>query len=1198
MRLKRLEMFGYKSFASRTVFEFGEGMTAIVGPNGSGKSNIADAIRWVMGEQSPRSLRAQSTQDMIFAGSRGRARLGMAEVLITLDNSDGWIPIPFSEVTVGRRADRSGVNEYLLNGNRVRYRDLLEILGGAGLARSNYTVISQGMVDAALSLRPEARRALFEEAAGVSPHLRKRTEALGRISETERNLDRVTDILGEMRPRAHRLRRQAERASEHALLSQDLRELQRIWYGHEWQRIRRDLADADERVKQARARLEAQRAYARKVQADRDEIDSERTTLERTLSALAAQESQLAGQQETMRRDLAVLSERERLFNEQAASLDAELASMAPRRGITERETALASHELAQLEGRHRESTDELKEVRAALAQTEKARRGLEARRLEIRQCLSTATSRVARLRARALAIETQETQLATDCAEANRRLQALGLVFAQRAAQIARLQEHEHLLGQRLAEIQGRRQQLDDQLAVVVNQIGQAREAISTVRLARDQLVARRDLLERARQDLAGYYPGVRQVLSSRSGLAGILGTVASLVTVPAELELAIEAALEARLQWVVTERWQDADAAINHLRQTGTGRATFLPLDEIRPPSPARIRANTAVVGVASELVRCDPRIAPVVELLLGRVIVVSGLDDARRLLDGQSIASLFVTLQGEVVRPSGALTGGSRRKGASLLEQEREWRLLPSRIKARDGELAEAHELLTARNHERDRHRIELGDTSRLLASAQKRHERTLEALTKELAEAHELELERDWQTARSGRAREQLDLLGQEADQVRDQLGYALSEESENTSRLVDVEVQLEAARDTKRQQRSVELETRAALTQRMVAAQRNLLESLQETASQHNAQIRAKEAQRAGLNQKLEALAEQLASTSGRLVALGSRIGELGTQITPARERVDEMDRSRSECELRRAQSLDRMQEAEVTLERITLEHDRAEDRQTSLERSVEADLGPIDLPEASAHQLRLGLGDDIVTLPTVPSLPTGLREDIRHMRARLGRLGSINPESPQDYARLLERRTFLESQAADLKGSIASLHEVIEELDSVIERSFAETVTRVDKTFRTSFNTLFNGGSARLVLTEPADMSSTGVDIVVHPPGKRAQGLALLSGGERALTGVALVIALLRANPVPFCFLDEVDATLDEVNVRRLRDLLQEQAEDTQFVVITHNRNTIEAATTIFGISMGQQGVSQSVSLSFGEASVVEAAQA
>ena len=1186
MRLKRLDLVGYKSFATRCTFEFDEGITAIVGPNGCGKSNIADAIRWVMGEHSYRTLRAKSTEDMIFAGSRQRSRLGMAEVVITLDNSDGWLPIDYSEVTVGRRAYRSGENEYLLNGNRVRYRDVLDILGVAGLARSTYTVIGQGMVDAALSLRPEARRVLFEEAAGIAPHLRKRAESLRRIEETQRNLERVNDILNELRPRANRLRRQAERAEEYLLLKQDLEELQRIFYGHQWQRLQRELARIEERLGKRQAQLESQRTYSRSFQKRLETISAQQVTEQRSLEALRDHEATLRGNTEALRRESAVISERIRLYEQQRRSLKEELRSLGSRRDVLQQEIEHATAELAEQRAAYGASRAELDAAREELAGIDDSRRAVEQERDKGQARLTQLVTTISDSRARLEQLMAQRAKLAAESREGETALAELAERLRTLEIQGKQIVEQEQALVQKQGQLQERQAELENEISATRDQTSNARETAIKIEAERDRLVARRDSLTRLRQELTGYYPGVRQVLSSGNRLGGILGTVANLMAVPEELEQAIESALGPRLQNIVTERWEDAEKAIAYLKQNRAGWATFLPRDTLRPrPALDLQKKSPEVVGVASKLVRYEERLRPVFELLLGRVVIVRDLPVARRLLRERTGASLFVTLGGETVQPTGALSGGTRRKTANLLGQEREWRELPARIEAIEARLDEVLQILSTHQDHLDELGLALGECQRQIAQLRTERDAAHDVVAQHARDVRDVRRERAWQESHIAQAKEDMGALAQGEQDLRSELAGAQQEQIALTKRLQALTQRLASEQDRGLRQRVAELETRAAVAERTVDSQRRLLESHHKNLAQLVQQIEEKHAQEAHLHDDLESLAQKAKITGARLEAIEKELADTRRRMEPVRQELARLEQSHRDTERQHAQSRERLREAELELNRAIMERDRVKDQQTALIRDIEADLGPIHLPETVSHQLRLGLGDDVVELPRVASLPPGLSDEIRQLKTRLRRLGNINPEAPNEYKQMLERRTFLQGQAGDLRGAIATIYEVIQELDAIIQRDFALTVEKADEAFRIYFRALFNGGSARLVLTDPENMTTTGVDIIAHPPGKRAQSLSLLSGGERALTAVALLFALLRGNPVPFCFLDEVDATLDEANVARFRDLLQEHSQRTQFIVITHNRRTIEAATTIYGISMGERGVSQSVSL-------------
>ncbi len=1196
MRLKRLELYGFKSFATRTVFEFGDGVAAIIGPNGSGKSNVADAIRWVMGEQSYNTLRAKTTEDMIFAGSGNRSRMGLAEVLITIDNTDSTLPLAYSEVMVGRRAYRSGENEYLLNGTQVRYRDVLDVLGGAGLARSRYTVIGQGMVDAALALRPEARRALFEEAAGVSAQLRKREEAIRRIQETERNLERVRDILHELVPRGRTLRRQAERAEEHQLLRRDLEELQRIWYGYQWQRRQRALTRVEEELAAHTGLVQAHKARADHLSATLTRTVEETSARERGVAELADAREGLRIEGDATEREAAIARERSSLIAGQRAGLLAEVRSLGSRHDVLAQEVRRALQELALQEQALAAGHTELRAAREEAATVAAARRELEAQAATVDARLSALGRALSAQRARAEQINERHSRLLTEKEEAAQAQTRLDERLARLAGQSA-------TLAARTVDAARARDQATANLAKVEQEAAAARELLEAAereqsRLERhlDALTSRLESLARLRQEMTAYHPGVRAVLSSGAGLHGILGTVVNLMTVPDPMVEAVESALGARLQNVVTETWEDAAAAIEYLKRQGGGWATFLPVDTVRARPALRVPRGQGIVGVASELVRFDERLRPVYEMLLGGVIVVDTLDTARRLLAAHTQASLLVTLEGETVQPSGALSGGTRARNSNLVFQEVEWRALPERIAAIDGDLSAAREQVTSQRSGVDELRREARTLEAECARLRKDADQAERASVAHAAEVREATRERSWRADRVSQADKELAQLAERQTALRDEQVVAEAEQEATLATSRELRSSLQSADFQETRQRLAELETRVAVGERSVQSQRVLAESHQRNLTALDEQLAAKHAQVAELDQEAAAVAATVGQSAARLAELARQMDELHERLSPAREDLARIHSRRQDAEEARSQAVERLHEAELAQGRAALERDRAQEDLLALGQDIEANLGPIELPGEATHQLRLSLGDQVVELPQVESVPVGLAEQVRQLRVRLRKLGNVNADAPQEYEQLLDRQTFLETQEADLRGAIASLHDVIAEFDDVIERDFGDTVRAVDEAFGEYFQRLFGGGSAQLVLTDPDDVSTSGVDILARPPGKRLQNLSLLSGGERALTAVALLFALLKANPVPFCCLDEVDAALDEANVQRFRSLLMEHAQSTQFVVITHNRRTIEAASTIYGISMGERGVSESLSLRLSDDATGQAA--
>jgi chromosome segregation protein len=1184
MHLKRLEMLGYKSFATRTVLVFDAGITAIVGPNGSGKSNIADAVRWVMGEQSFSNMRAKTTEDMIFAGSRNRARLGMAEVLLVFDNTSGWLPLEFAEVSVGRRAFRSGENEYLLNGNKVRYRDILDLLSGAGLARSNYTVIGQGMVDEALSLRPEARRALFEEAAGITPQLRKRDEALQRISETERNLERVHDIANELGPRVQTLQRQAERAQEHSILQQDLRELQRIWYGYQWQCLSTKLTRTEEVLKERQVQLEERRIALRYLDERQEQTILESAQLRQKVEDLVTRQAATHDKSESMRREVAVAAERLRLYASQRQALAQEIKTLRTRQEVVQGEVELSGLELTHQEADLASSQSDLVEARHEQSRSENTRREfiklVEREQASANKIIAVLSDLQSRLEQ---AVE-RRIELTNESHEGESKLFAIAHKVQDLHERVIALGEQERADEELLAAKQAERQSVEEEALRAQREVRASELERNQAQARLDSLISRRDSLTRLRHEMPGYHPGVREVLAREAGLRGLLGTVASLMSVPAQYEEAIESALGTRLQNVIVERWEDAENAIAHLKQSGAGWATFLPLDTIKTRPPARIQAESGVIGVASTLVQFEERLRPIYELILGTVLIVKDLPTARRLLNSSHGVSLFVTLGGETVQPSGALSGGTRRNNGNLLAQEREWRELPGTISEAEKILGSAVEKIEASRGQARVVQSRQIETDTLIARQRAVVETDRNNLAAQQRELKAAEADNVWQRSRLEQSQKELLALKNREEDFNIRLSAAKIEQGQITERLRNATENLAALEDSSRQ-RLAALETRVAVSQRTVHSQRILLNSHKLNLEQITTQTREKQAQDATLQRSLdEQTASQVANVD-RLHRLDGEIEALQEQLTPERDKMKEFDRTRQMLERERTNTRERLSAITLECDRASRECDHLRTEREVLRRDLEGDLGPIITLSSGAHQLQLNLGGQVVLLPMVPVMPEGLEERIRSLRNSLRRMGEVNPAAPEEFIQTSERLRFLQTQEVDLRAAIISLQQLIQELENLIEHDLRRTFKLVQRSFSDHFTSLFNGGSAELLLTEPENMSETGIDIVTRLPGKRAQNLALLSGGERALTAVALLFALLQANPVPFCILDEVDAALDEANIHRFRELLQRQAVATQFVVITHNRHTIEAASAIYGVAMGEQGVSQMISL-------------
>jgi chromosome segregation protein len=1216
MYLKRLEIQGFKTFATRTVFEFRPGITAVVGPNGSGKSNLSDAVRWVLGEQSFAALRSKRTEDLLFGGGAKRAPSGLAEVSLTIDNSDRLLTLPYGEVTITRRATRAGDNEYFINRSRVRLRDIQEAIGPLG---GSYTIINQGMVDSALTLRPEERRRLFEDAAEISAFESRKAETERKLRETDTNLDRCADMLSELEPRLRSLKRQASLARTHRELTGELRALLLRQYAQLWQAAKQARAEAEaaaERLEHELAqRRAAQSAATAELRATRDQLRA----LRERLGALHAESSALHARAEAAQRDLAVGVERQAALARRGEEFERGQREFELRHEELEHERAAVAARLAEAESRlaaQRQESTAHEQAQAERAQARRAaRRALEqAQRAEVEAVAATAEleRRGAQLSTRADQLAQEQASQATALANAQAALQA-------RDAALAQVQARLHAAGQQRSEAAAAAEHARAELETLRVERGHADEAGAQARRALLDTEARLETLGRLQREYAGTFAGVKAAMrwaeaQGRSGFA----LVASIMRTPAQLETAVEVALGARLQHIVVEHWDDAEDAIAALKQSGAGRATFLPLDTVRsqesgvrsqgssadprlptpdsqPPTP-----NPHVLGVAADLVEYDEQYRAVVQYLLGRTLVVRDLPTARASLRQLSGGWTIVTLAGEQISSGGAVTGGAQAKESGTLRRERELRELPGTIAARREAVeaaAAARTELEARIAAAER-TLQAGEAAR--RQRQEAHEAAREALERERRQAERAQAELDWQHRRHTQAESDL----RELDSQRQALG---AERATLAARVAEAQQQLAHLRaeeqahveeDRQAQQQLDTLRAAVAATDGEARAERALLQSHTQNLQRLGAERAQAERRRAELDRERTLLDAQMRALDQSHAALLAEIDELRAQIDPAEAELIALEQAQTELERREAELTAALLEGETAHGRASVEVQRARDRLDTLWERAAADDIDIEATQGMGDG-EWGTANEVLS-PTPNTSSSDLADQIERLRERIRRLGAVNPLALEEYEETAERHTFLSTQSDDLRRAGAALRELIAELDMAMRARFELTFRAVAAEFERSFTRLFGGGQAQLLLVHPngngasngngfhdghESIDGLGIEILARPPGKRQQTLSLLSGGERSLTASALLFAILKVNPSPFCVLDEVDAALDEANVGRFRAALTDLSEQTQFLLVTHNRGTIEAADTIYGVSMGEDGASKVLSL-------------
>ena len=1196
MRLKSLEVQGYKSFANKVEFVFDDGITAVVGPNGSGKSNVADAIRWVLGEQSYSNLRGKKTEDMIFSGSDGRARLGLASVTLVLDNTDKWLPLDFSEVTVSRRAYRSGENEYFLNGSRVRLKDITEILAKSGMGRQTYTVIGQGTIDRVLSLHAEERRKLFEEAAGITFHRQKRAETLAKLEATRANLLRVNDIVKEIEPRMQHREKQAQRAQQYNLLMTHLDGLLRVWYGYRWGQGQNQLREAKSRLRESEALVKSQREQFTALERDINALRAQQTELRGNLGGWYAENNRLHSQAEAIQRELAVSEERAKQYLAQHEEILSELQPLvadltAQKQQIIEAEAALQviNQELRQAEAAMRAAQQQL-DAHQAQRQNVLARQV--AAEKQVRQLATDLTERQARLNQ----LEERRTALLTD--RANCETEISQLITEQHGLEVEQEQLTTELVTFEvdLTLLETQQAQQRDALGQLDQAAEQLKGQMAAWQRQEDTLKARQDMLGKLRSDMSGYFEGVKVVLQPEAGLSGIIGPVSQVMQVPPDLEVAIEAALGGRLQDVVVETFADAEAAIAHLKESRSGRATFLPLDTLRPGAALSIPKNTpGVVGLASELVAVEPHLRPIAASTLNRTLIVDDLPAARRAFAAMQGGFQIVTREGELMRSGGSVTGGRdrRQKGqeGTFLAREREWRELPEQIT----EVAQAYQALSSQLADNHEQAAGIKKQTQLLVGEQQQkftRQHEVQAIADKVSRSLEqLARSIDWQQELLTKAGAELERLDQRQAETRREM--AQLEQQRQAAAATARQLTDEASTLSAEKLLAEVGQARAMMTtiQGQQKSQQALLASQQAAQQQLARQIESKQARANSLAAEREILLKQQQALQAHSQEFSGQLEQFTSQIEATERQLAELLARQAQLEQTESHLRQRLQRSEAEHSRTSLEAARRQDELDNLQRQIQDDLGLVNL-EMSEEQIGqpvLPIRPLVSDLPVVEELPPGVEEDVIRLKVQVRRLGNINLDAPREYAELRERYDFLTGQMNDLEAAATDLKEIILKLDQAMEESFSGTFQQVAKEFQRYFKALFGGGEAQLLLTDPDNMIDTGVDIAARPPGKRLQSLALLSGGERSLTAQALIFALLKISPTPFVIFDEVDAMLDEANVGRFRDALTVLARDIQFILITHNRKTIEAAKTLYGISMGDDSVSQVYSLKIDE---------
>ncbi|MDR1604900.1 MAG: chromosome segregation protein SMC [Gracilibacteraceae bacterium] len=1174
--LKAIVLQGFKSFADRVRIDLEYGMSVVVGPNGCGKSNIADAIRWVLGEQSAKNLRGGRMEDVIFAGSRTRRSVGMAEVSLHFDNAGGYFALPYGEITVTRRVFRDGESEFLINRTPCRLRDIQELFLDTGAGREGFSVVGQGQVEQMLNQRADERRALIEEAAGISKFRLRKKEALKKLADTELNLSRVSDIISEVASRLEPLARQAEEAAAYEAWEKEWRELEIGRLAQAERQTAAKLAQAAERQAEQEVR---RAAAAAAVAAGENAVLAARLALDQAEEDLRRRGEEIhAGETESQTREhaLALGEERGRHLRSERERLRGEAAAGAER--------------LAARQTRLEDGRDRAAKLRIELAAGRDRQSAWEADRAAWR---GAGAARLESLKTEIFDVLSRQSAAGNDCADAEHRLAALEKEKSlrreeeeRRREELAQSEDELSALARAAAQTNAEEAELEAQSADLrqrERETSAAAEALTTAEREKgrrlEQTRARAQALRQLEENREGYRRGVRELGQAvrRGELSrdGFLGTVADNLTVSPAYENAVGTALGGALQDIIVATAARGQEYIAWLRAGRRGRVTFLPLDTLRPggaPDPARFRDIEGFVGIAADLTSYPPAVSGAIRFLLGRILVATDMNAALAIARRASFRWRTVTLEGDQVNAGGSLTGGSEGgdgETQSLLRRRREITELSATAEALRAELAELGARRGALVEAAAREAAEREEIAARLREAEKK---------KELAVAEQKHREE-----RRARLSERLKMLALEAQAGREQEAEAQAAldgrraaQAALALELANLQTEQTAAEEAAREAGERLEALNALITAAKVdeARQAEELRQLEAGVAEGEEKIRRDERETRAARQQEAELAREEAellaaarSNAAELDLLRKNLAEERLALTRRQEEREQLSAAlaESEEETRRAQATLRRAEQEGHQEELALARGRAEAE--LLREKLQDDFG---LDQAAAARL---------PPPALGGEPA--RRRVEALKEQIAALGPVNLSALTEYPATRDRHAFLQTQYADLVAAGGALRELLTRLDADMTERFAAGFQAVNASFAEVFRELFEGGEAELVLEDPEHLLETGVAIVAQPPGKKARLLSLLSGGERAFTAIALLLALLRVRPAPFCLLDEIESALDEANVKRFARYIRKLAESTQFILISHRRGTMEAADRLYGVTMEESGVSK-----------------
>ena len=1179
MFLKSIEVQGFKSFANKMVFEFHKGITGIVGPNGSGKSNVADAVRWVLGEQSAKQLRGSKMEDVIFSGTESRKPLGFAYVAITLDNSDHQLAVEYDTVTVSRRVYRSGESEYKINGHNCRLKDVQELFFDTGIGKEGYSIIGQGQIDKILSGKPEERRELFDEAAGIVKYKRRKALTEKNLAEEQQNLSRVRDILYELEKQVGPLEKQSETARIYLKHRDTLKQYDANMYLLSFYQLKKDSAAIDEKMdivstqlKDSQENFEKIKSAYAQMEALMEQYDQKISQDQEICNQQALEKQRLEGGKNVLVSKTDGISSKEEQFD--ALILETETGIEAKKKISEESEKELKAleEELQELEQHKNSSEEALNSMSGTMTSL---RDKIDSQNSDIIEFLNEA----ANIKGRMQRYETMQEQTQIRQSELNQKLIALQSEESSEGELVEAFKKEAQGIELELERLQAEQSACQKRAARISDDLMKCREAFNAAEKSFHEESARYQTLKNITERYDGYGVSIRKIMERKSDYKGIIGVVADIIHVSKEYEIAIETALGGSISNIVTDNEQTAKSMIQFLKKNRFGRATFLPLTSIRgrrADNADRICGEEGVIGLASDLIRVDSQFGHLADYLLGRVFIVDHIDHALALAKKYRYSLRIVTLEGESLNPGGSLSGGAYKNTGNLLGRHREMEELQKHVETLRKEGASLKQQINQLQSDKDSNKAAMekntAEESRLTL-----HQNTVRLRLKQVDESR-------GEHAKSikdiNRETAQIKTQQEQIRQFRQQLTAQMDEletKKKNAEELVKsltakLEEISEQEKDFNNQTADMRIHyanqvQKKSFIRKSMDQNRSEIRHLQEKLADYRAQ-------KAVFGSEKDAIRRQIDETEVQIAALAE---EMTKSQAVLRQKTDERSKYAAEHKTFFA----KREELSETISQLDKEQFRLGSQKEKLEESRSQLSSYMWEEYGLTYQTARELSDD-----ALQALPLAkLKKMTADVKGQIKALGNVNVNAIEEYKAVAERYETMKTQHDDMVEAEEKLAGIIEDLNSSMQKQFKEKFIQIQKEFDRIFKLLFGGGKGTLELADPENLLETGVIITAQPPGKKLQNMMQLSGGEKALTAIALLFAIQSLKPSPFCLLDEIEAALDDANVKRFAEYLHNLTKDTQFIVITHRRGTMNTADILYGITMQEKGVSTLVSV-------------